>query len=128
VLTREEPDTLRVTCGLKETLFVRPDSTIIQNSTALCRFGDVRHTTVEPDEIVGEEDFPPRFAVVLFLSKWKRLRIAFETEEVAAIAIAQAVAAFAALSYKPRRQADRVKVQAWSGRGHRCLLPSRDDA
>jgi hypothetical protein len=83
---------LRIQCGLKETAFDRQQSQVVQNGRAFCRFSDVKSVAIEHDKQVAEEAFVPRLAVVLHLSRWRRLRIAFTVDDAEALSLATRIA------------------------------------
>ena len=83
---------LRLQCGLKETAFDRKTLLVIQNDHEFCRFSDVQKIVVEQDTVVGEEQFPPRLAVSLHVSRWRSLRVAFIGNNSEAVELANRLA------------------------------------
>ncbi len=101
----DSPDQMLVINRLTETFLDGATRTVAQNGKAFCQFKEVKSVEAHEDERFGDEDLPDgQLAVLIVLTRWKRLRVAVTCDLVTANATVESIGRFLGIETTPLKE------------------------
>ena len=101
----DSPDQMLVVNRLTETLLDGITGTVAQNGKAFCQFKEVKSVEAREDERFGDEDLPEgQLAVLIVLTRWKRLRVAVTCDLLTANAAVESIGRFLGIGTMPHKE------------------------